>query len=323
MNIQQQQYKRDLEGYSNNQPKGFFPNGSKLAISFVINFEEGGENNILHNDQGSEWLLSDITGEKSRIGQRNLNIETLYEYGSRVGYWRLHHLFYNKYQYPVTIYAVGMALERNPKICKSLKNTLPLWEIASHGYRWIDYCNMDEETELLHLKKTFDIHSQIFNEKPRGIYQGKPSINTRRLALLAGFEYDNDSYNDEVPYYNKIYKNKDSIEEIKVKNGWLTLPYTLECNDMRFNVPPGFTLASQFLEYLIDSYETLKEETNETGSLRMMTIGLHCRIIPRAGRIKALKEFLKYIQKDHQDNKIWIAKRCDIHDFWKKQFPYQ
>jgi putative urate catabolism protein len=295
-----QQPKRDFIGYG---AQGFdpkWPSGKKLAVQFVINYEEGGENCILDGDKGSEWLLSDIVGASSYAGQRHMNMESLYEYGSRAGFWRLYRAF-NDFHIPVTVYAVGLALEKNPQAGKAMVDAG--WEVASHGYRWIDYQNVDEKTEKEHIRKTIEIHEKILGQRPVGIYQGKPNSNTRRLVIEeGGFLYDADAYNDDLPYWNLEYGRPH-----------LVIPYTLCNNDMKFVSFQGFNSAEQFFTYLKDTFDVLLHE-GRTGQAKMMSIGLHCRIVAHPGRMAGLLRFLKYIQQFQEE--IWICKREEIARHW-------
>ena len=298
---------RDLIGYGRNPPKPNWPTKSgkpgRLAVQFVINYEEGGENCILNGDAQSEWLLSEIIGATPYSGVRHMNMESLYEYGSRVGFWRLHRLFTER-QIPCTVFAVARALELNPQVAEAMVEAS--WEIASHGYRWIDYQYMPEEEEREHIRKAVEIHTKITGQRPLGIYQGKPSPNTRRLIVEeGGFVYDADSYADELPYWVTV----------SGKNH-LIVPYTLDANDMRFACAQGFNSGDQFFCYLKDSFDFLYEEGKS--SPKMLSIGLHCRLVARPGRAKALARFLDYV-KTFDD--IMLARRIDIARYWQKEFP--
>ncbi len=290
-------YPRNMLGYGSNLPKVIWPHNSKIAVQFVLNYEEGGENSILHGDKSSEIFLSEIIGAKSIKG-RHINIESLYEYGSRVGFWRIHRLF-KKYNLPLTIFGVGMALERNLEICKEMKNSN--YEIASHGWRWIDYQNVSKSVEKKHMQKAIGSIKKIFGNRPVGWYTGRCSPNTLDLVIEdGGFLYCSDTYSDDLPYW-----------EIKGKKKQLMIPYTLDNNDMRFLTNQGFNFGEQFFNYLKDSFDTLYEEGNDNP--KMMSIGLHCRIIGKPGRIQSLKKFLDYIKNK---DKVWVCKREEIANHW-------
>ncbi|KAG7393043.1 chitin deacetylase cda1 [Phytophthora boehmeriae] len=293
---------RDLVGYG---AQGFdpkWPGGKKLALQFVVNYEEGGENCRLNGDAASEHLLSDIVGATPYIGQRHMNMESLYEYGSRCGFWRLHRVFTER-KLPVTVYAVGLALEQNPEAAQAMKAAD--WEVASHGYRWIDYQNVDETTEREHIRKTVEIHEKLLGKRPVGIYQGKPNVNTRRLVVEeGGFLYDADAYNDDLPYWNTQFGRPH-----------LVIPYTLSNNDMKFVSPQGFNSGDQFFTYLKDAFDVLLAE-GRNGQPKMMSVGLHCRVAGHPGRIAALTRFLDYVQRFQDD--VWICKREDIARHWYK-----
>ena len=294
-------YPRNMLGYGSNPPKVIWPNNSKIAVQFVLNYEEGGENSILHGDKSSEIFLSEIIGAKAIKG-RHINMETLYEYGSRVGFWRIHRLF-KKYNLPLTIFGVGMALERNLEICKEMKNSN--YEIASHGWRWIDYQNISKSVEKKHMQKAIMSIKKIFGKRPVGWYTGRCSPNTLNLVIENGsFLYCSDTYSDDLPYW-----------EIKGKKKQLMIPYTLDNNDMRFLTNQGFNSGDQFFNYLKDSFDTLYEEGNKNP--KMMSIGLHCRIIGKPGRIQSLKRFLDYITSL---DKVWICKREEIAKYWIKNY---
>ena len=290
-------YPRNMLGYGSNPPDVKWPNNSKIAVQFVLNYEEGGENCVLHGDKSSEIFLSEIVGAKAIKG-RHINMESLYDYGSRVGFWRIHKLF-KKYNLPLTIFGVGMALERNLEICKEIKNSN--YEIASHGWRWIDYQNISKSIEKKHMRKAIDSIKKIFGKRPVGWYTGRCSTNTLNLVIdEGGFLYCSDTYSDDLPYW-----------EIKKKKKQLMIPYTLDNNDMRFLTNQGFNSGDQFFNYLKDSFDVLYEEG--THKPKMMSIGLHCRIIGKPGRIQSLKKFLNYITSL---DKVWICKREEIANYW-------
>lgn len=293
-------YPRDLCGYGKRPPDPRWPGGARIAVQFVINYEEGGENCVLHGDPASEAFLSEIVAAPAITGQRHMSMESLYEYGSRVGFWRLHRLFCER-RMPVTVFAVAMAMERNPAAIEAAQRAG--WEIASHGYRWIDYQHVDEDTERQHLQQAIDIHTRITGERPTGWYLGRCSPNTERLvAADGGFVYNADSYADDIPYWNYRHGAPQ-----------LMVPYTLDANDMRFVTAQGFNSGQQFLDYLRDSFDVLYEEGG-----RMLSVGLHCRLAGRPGRIAALRRFLDHVAT-HDD--AWVARRIDIARHWREQFP--
>lgn len=293
-------YPRDLLGYGQKVPDASWPNSARLAVQFVINYEEGAENCVLHGDPASEAFLSEIVGAKPIENQRHMNMESIYEYGARAGFWRLHRLFSER-KLPVTVFAVAMALERNPLVVAAMQDAG--WEIASHGYRWIDYQDKDEELELDHLQKAIDIHTRVTGERPLGWYLGRCSPRTHRLiAEEGGFRYNADCYADDLPYWNYTHGAPQ-----------LMVPYTLDANDMRFTTPQGFNSGQQFFEYLKDSFDVLYAE----GS-RMMSVGLHCRIAGRPGRAAALGRFLDYVA---EHDGAWVTRRIDIAEHWRTQHP--
>ena len=295
-------YPRDMIGYGSKVPKVVWPNNARLALQIVLNYEEGGENNVLHGDKYSETFLSEIIGAQA-FKDRHMNMESMYEYGSRRGFWRLHQLFQEK-NIPITIFGVAMALERNPEICKALKDGN--YEIACHGFRWIDYQNVKKNVEKKHMKLAIKTMKKIFGERPLGWYTGRCSPNTRDLVFDdGGFLYDSDSYSDDLPYW-----------EYKKDKKQLIIPYTLDNNDMRFATNQGFNSGEQFYTYLKDSFDTLYEEGKTNP--KMMSVGLHCRLIGRPGRIQSLKKFLDYVLKF---NDVWICKRIDIANHWIKNYP--
>tara|TARA_B110000858_G_scaffold192525_1_gene243402 strand:+ start:107 stop:1006 length:900 start_codon:yes stop_codon:yes gene_type:complete len=293
--------KRDLIGYGSNLPKVEWPNKARIAVQIVLNYEEGAENCVLNGDKNSEVFLSEIIGAQPIKG-RHMNMESLYEYGSRVGFWRLHNLFQEK-KIPITIFGVGMALEKNPEICKAIIEAD--YEVASHGWRWIDYQNIKKSEEKKHMQLAIKAHTKIFGKRPDGWYTGRCSPNTRDLVMEdGGFLYDSDSYSDDLPYWESRNKKKQLI-----------IPYTLDNNDMRFATNQGFNTGDHFYSYLKDSFDALYEEGRTNP--KMMSVGLHCRIIGKPGRIQSLKKFLDYILK-HED--IWICKRVDIAKHWIKNY---
>ena len=292
---------RDLIGYGSNLPKVEWPNKARIAVQIVLNYEEGAENCVLNGDKNSEVFLSEIIGAQPIKG-RHMNMESLYEYGSRVGFWRLHNLFQEK-KIPITIFGVGMALEKNPEICKAIIEAD--YEVASHGWRWIDYQNIKKSEEKKHMQLAIKAHTKIFGKRPDGWYTGRCSPNTRDLVMEDdGFLYDSDSYSDDLPYWESRNKKKQLI-----------IPYTLDNNDMRFATNQGFNTGDHFYSYLKDSFDALYEEGRTNP--KMMSVGLHCRLIGKPGRIQSLKKFLDYIQK-HED--IWVCKRVDIAKHWIKNY---
>ena len=295
-------YPRDLIGYGNNPVNPKWPNNAKIALQFVLNYEEGAENCILHGDEASEVFLSEMNNPQAFLGQRHKSMESLYEYGSRVGVWRLLKLF-EDFNIPVTIFAVAMAIARNPKLAEYLaKNN---YDICSHGYRWINYQKIEENIERDHLYKSIEILEKMIGTRPLGWYTGRDSENTRKLVVEeGGFLYDSDSYNDDLPYFTP---------EI-VDRKHLIIPYTMDTNDMRF-VFGGFNHSDEFFNYLKDSFDCLYEEGKTTP--KMMNIGMHCRILGRPGRFQAIKRFLEYVRKFDD---VWFCKRIDIANHWHKNF---
>ena len=294
-------YPRDMIGYGRTPPDPKWPGGARIAVQFVINYEEGGENCVLHGDQASEAFLSDIIGANVLDGVRHMSMESLYEYGSRAGFWRLHRLFTSR-GLPVTIFGIAMAMERNPNAIAAMIESG--WEIASHGWRWIDYQFVDEDTEREHLKKAIAIHQRLTGSRPEGWYTGRTSPNTRRLIVEeGGFLYDADSYADDLPYWDTASGAPH-----------LVVPYTLDANDMRFATPQGFNSGNQFFAYLRDAFDALYEEGAHAP--KMMSIGLHCRLAGRPGRIRALQHFLDHVESH---DKIWVCRRADIARHWHTQ----
>ncbi|WP_186424415.1 allantoinase PuuE [Pannonibacter sp. I15F10I1] len=292
-------YPRDLVGYGRQIPDPQWPGEANVAVQFVINYEEGGENNILHGDAASEAFLSEIVGAQAWPGQRHWNMESIYEYGSRAGFWRLWRMFTSR-NIPVTVYGVATALARNPDVVAAMKEAD--WEIASHGLKWIEYANMAEEEERAHMQEAIRLHEEVTGSRPLGWYTGRCSMNTRKLVMEeGGFLYDSDSYADDLPYW------------VEGPSGpHLVIPYTLDANDMRFATPQGFNSGDQFFAYLKDSFDTLYAE-GEAGSPKIMNIGLHCRLVGRPGRAAALARFLDYVAS-HE--KVWLARRIDIAWHW-------
>ena len=292
---------RDMIGYGSKDQKIKWPNNARIAVQIVLNYEEGAENCVLNGDNNSEVFLSEIIGAQPVKG-RHINMESLYEYGSRAGFWRLHKLFQEK-KIPITVFGVGMALEKNPEVCKAIIEAD--YEVASHGWRWIDYQNIKKTEEKKHMKLAIQAHMKIFGKRPDGWYTGRCSPNTRDLVMEdGGFLYDSDSYSDDLPYWENRNKKKQLI-----------IPYTLDNNDMRFATNQGFNTGDHFFSYLKDSFDVLYEEGKTNP--KMMSVGLHCRLIGKPGRIQSLKKFLDYILK-HED--VWICKRIDIAKHWIKNY---
>ena len=291
-------YPRDLHGYGAEPPDPRWPGGARIAVQFVVNFEEGGENNILHGDAASEAFLSEIIGANAYEGARHMSMESIYEFGTRVGFWRLHRLFAER-RIPVTVFGVAMALERHPAAVAAMLEQD--WEIASHAWRWIDHQFMAEETERAHIQRAIEIHTRATGSRPLGWYTGRDSPNTRRLVQEAGgFLYDSDSYADELPYW---------VEGANEPH--LVVPYTLDANDMRFATAQGFNSGADFERYLVDTFDVMYAEGAKAP--RMMSIGLHCRIVGRPGRFAALQRFLDHVQR-HPD--VWFCRRIDVARHW-------
>ncbi len=295
-------YPRDLIGYSNEPINPKWPNNAKIALQFVLNYEEGAENCILHGDEASEVFLSEMNNPQAFYNQRHKSIESLYEYGSRVGVWRLLELF-KDFDIPITIFAVAMAIARNPKLAEYL--SLNNYDICSHGYRWINYQTIEESIERDHLYKSIEVLEKMIGTRPLGWYTGRDSESTRKLVVEeGGFLYDSDAYNDDLPYFSP---------EITSKKH-LIIPYTMDTNDMRF-VFGGFNHSDEFFNYLKDSFDCLYEEGQT--SPKMMNIGMHCRILGRPGRFQAIKRFLEYVK---QFDDVWFCKRIDIAKHWHQNF---
>ncbi|NQZ33291.1 MAG: allantoinase PuuE [Oceanospirillaceae bacterium] len=298
-------YPRDLIGYGANPPDPQWPNKARIAVSFVLNYEEGGERCLLHGDSESEAFLSEMPGAQPLPNARNLSMESCYEYGSRAGVWRLLRLF-DKYQIKLTVFAVAMAVERYPEVVQAMAQAGH--EICSHGYRWIDYQNMPRAEEEQHLQKAIEIITKVTGQRPLGWYTGRLGPNTRDIVMSeGGFAYDSDAYDDDLPYW---LDNKGQ--------GHLVIPYTLDVNDMRFATAQGFNSGEQFYQYLKDSFDTLYAEGEQ--SPKMMSIGLHCRLAGRPGRIAALQRFLEYVASH---DRVWLTRRIDIANHWRVTHPYK
>ncbi|NNH74962.1 allantoinase PuuE [Nocardia uniformis] len=296
-------YPRDMVGYGPNPPHPHWPGEANIAVQFVLNYEEGGENCPLDGDEGSEAFLSDIVPAQA-FPNRHMSMESLYEYGSRAGLWRVLRAFERR-DIPLTIFGVARALERNPEAVAAFKRND--YEIASHGLRWISYQSVDRETERAHMEEAVAIITRLFGEAPRGWYTGRDSPQTRELVVEhGGFTYDSDSYADDLPYWVKVGETNQ-----------LVLPYTLETNDMRFSSPAGFANGDEFYAYLRDAFDVLYAEGAD-GAPKMLSIGLHCRLAGRPARAAALERFLDYVQS-HE--KVWLARRIDIAEHWRKVHP--
>ncbi len=302
-------YARDMTGYGRNAPDPQWPDGARICVQFVINYEEGGENNILHGDAASEAFLSEIVGAAAWPGQRHWNMESIYEYGARAGFWRLWRMFTSR-NVPVTVYGVATALQRSPEQTAAMKEAG--WEIASHGFKWIEYKDMPEDQERLHLREAIRIHTEVTGKRPTGWYLGRCSMNTTKLVMEeGGFAYSSDSYADDLPYW----VNGPGPGGTTAPH--LILPYTLDSNDMRFATPQGFNTGEQFFTYLKDSFDVLYREGGE-GAAKMLNIGLHCRLVGRPGRAAGLERFLDYVLSH---DKVWVTRRIDIADHWRKVHP--
>jgi putative urate catabolism protein len=298
-------YPRDLVGYAGKPPGANWPGGARIAVQFVLNYEEGGENSVLHGDEGAETFLSDMVGAAQVTGARNMAMESLYEYGSRAGFWRLRDLFVER-GLPLTVFGVASAMEKNPAAVEAMLDAG--WEIASHGWRWINYQSVPEAIEREHVQKAIDVHRRLTGERPLGWYQGRTSPNTARLVVEeGGFVYDADSYADDLPYYDTRFGRPQLI-----------VPYTLDANDMKFVALNGFTTGGQFFDYLKDAFDALYAE-GETAP-KMMSVGLHCRIVGRPPRLAGLARFLDYVLGH---DKVWVARRIGIANHWLAEHPYR
>ena len=299
-------YPRDMKGYGANQPKAPWPDNARIAVQFVLNYEEGGENNILHGDKASEAFLSEIVGAAAWPDMRHWNMESIYEYGARQGFWRLHELFTSQ-NVPVTVYGVATALKRSPDQVAAMMDAD--WEIASHGLKWIEYKDHSPEDERNDIREAIRMHELITGQKPQGWYTGRCSVNTVNLVAEQGVcTYQSDCYADDLPYWQETPSGPQ-----------LMVPYTLDANDMRFATPQGFNTGEHFFTYLKDSFDALYAEGGN-GTPKMMSIGLHCRLIGRPGRIQGLRKFIDYV-KSHEN--VWLAKRIDIAKAWIAAHPYQ
>ncbi|MBR2515283.1 MAG: allantoinase PuuE [Halomonas sp.] len=300
-------YPRDLVGYGRTPPHANWPGKAKIAVQFVLNYEEGGENSVLHGDTGSEQFLSEILGAPA-FPDRHLSMESIYEYGSRSGVWRILREF-ERLGLPLTVFGVAMALERHPEVAHAFKELGH--EIACHGYRWINYQEVPEAVEREHMQRAIEVFQTLYGEKPLGWYTGRDSPNTRRLVLdQGGFLYDSDYYGDDLPFWTR---EQDSQGDTHTH---LVVPYTLDSNDMRFASPQGFNTADHFFSYLRDAFDVLYAEGEEAP--KMLSIGLHCRLIGRPGRFRALQRFLDHIEAH---DRVWVTRRVDIARHWAEHHP--
>lgn len=301
------EYPRDLIGYAGKPPQAAWPGKARVAVQFVLNYEEGAENHIWHGDAGSEQFLSDIIGAASYPAQ-HMSMDSLYEYGSRAGFWRIHEEFQRR-GLPLTVFGVAMALARNPEVVAAIKAAD--YDVVSHGWRWIHYQDMPAEQERQHMQQAVAVLTDLLGKPPLGWYTGRDSPNTRRLLVeQGGFLYDSDNYGDDLPFWTPV-----TCESGEVRQH-LVVPYTLECNDMRFATPQGFNTAEQFFTYLRDSFDVLYEEG--ATSPKMMSVGMHCRILGRPGRFRALQRFLDHISQ-YQD--VWVCTRQQIAEHWAAHHP--
>ncbi|TAA21919.1 MULTISPECIES: allantoinase PuuE [Pseudoxanthomonas] len=301
-------YPRDLIGYGRHAPHADWPGGARIAVQFVLNYEEGGENNVLHGDAGSEQFLSEIVGAAS-YPARHMSMESIYEYGSRVGVWRILREFERR-GLPLTVFGVAMAMARHPEATAAFVELGH--EVASHGWRWIHYQDMDPATERGHLQRAVELHTRLTGSAPLGWYTGRDSPNTRRLVVEhGGFAYDADYYGDDLPFWTQV-ETADGA-----RKPHLVVPYTLDANDMRFATPQGFNTATQFFDYLRDSFDVLYAEGEDAP--KMLSVGMHCRLLGRPGRLVALQRFLDHIAKH---DKVWVCRRIDIARHWQQRHPF-
>jgi putative urate catabolism protein len=301
-------YPRDLLGHGRHPPHAHWPGQARVAVQFVLNYEEGGENSVLHGDAGSEQFLSEMFNPPA-FPARHLSMEGIYEYGSRVGVWRILREFERR-GLPLTVFGVGMALQRCPEVTAAFVELGH--EIACHGWRWIHYQNVDEATEREHLQLGMAAIERLTGERPLGWYTGRDSPATRRLvADHGGFEYDSDYYGDDLPFWLQVKKSDGALAP------HLVVPYTLDCNDMRFALPQGYSHGDEFFQYLKDAFDVHYAEGEEHPS--MMSIGMHCRLLGRPGRMKALQQFLDHVQRH---DRVWVTRRIDIARHWKATHPF-
>ncbi len=309
-------YPRDLKGYGRTPPPARWPGNARVALQFVLNYEEGGENSVLHGDAGSEQFLSEMFNPPA-FAARHLSMEGIYEYGARVGVWRILREFERR-GLPLTVFGVGMALQRCPEVTAAFVELGH--EIACHGWRWISYQGIDEATEREHMARGMAVIEQLTGSRPLGWYTGRDSPNTRRLvADFGGFEYDSDYYGDDLPFWLQVRKSDGATAP------QLIVPYTLDCNDMRFALPQGYSHGDEFFEYLRDAFDVHYAEGGDDdavdggGRPAMMSIGMHCRLLGRPGRLRALQRFLDHVQ---QHERVWVARRIDIARHWKATHPF-
>jgi allantoinase len=302
------EYPRDLIGYGGRPPHAQWPGRARIALQFVLNYEEGAESHVLHGDAGSEQFLSDIIGAAS-YPDRHMSMDSLYEYGSRAGFWRIHQEFQRR-GLPLTVFGVAMALARNPLVVQAINEAD--YDVVSHGWRWIHYQQLDEATERRHMQLATAALRDLFGQAPLGWYTGRDSPNTRRLLVeQGGFLYDSDYYGDDLPFWTEVQCSDGE------KKPHLILPYTLEANDMRFASPQGFNTGEQFFTYLKDSFDVLYAEGED--SPKMMSIGMHCRLLGRPGKFRALQRFLDYVQRHER---VWVCRRQEIAEHWVAHHPF-
>jgi putative urate catabolism protein len=298
-----ERYPRDMIGYGRTPPDPRWPGEARIAVQFVLNYEEGAENSILHGDAGSESLLTEFGFVQPRTGERYLPVESMYEYGSRVGFWRVH-AFFTSRSIPITVNGVAMALERNPEAAAAMVTAG--WEISSHGHRWIDHHGMPEDVEREHIRRAIEVQTRVTGSRPLGYFLGRRSEHTVRLvAEEGGFVYSQDSYADELPYWIRVGDKP-----------LLLVPYTADCNDHRFATSPGFDWGEPFFAYLRDAFDVLYEEGAHAP--RLMNVGLHCRLVGRPGRFAALRRFVDHVQRH---DRVWFCRGIDVARHWQARFP--
>lgn len=306
-------YPRDLIGHGRNPPHAQWPDGARIAVQFVLNYEEGGENCVLHGDAGSEQFLSEMFNPPA-YPDRHMSMESIYEYGSRAGVWRLLREFEQR-GLPLTVFGVSMALQRHPELTQAFVELGH--EIACHGWRWISYQQIDEATEREHMRIGMQIIEELTGQRPLGWYTGRDSPNTHRLvADHGGFEYDSDHYGDDLPFWMPVRKSNGEVVQ------QLIVPYTMDTNDMRFSLPQGFAQGDDFFTYLRDAFDVLYAEGDPNGLNRpkMLSIGMHCRLLGRPGRMRALQRFLDHVQAH---DKVWVCRRIDIARHWRATHPFK
>ena len=305
-------YPRDLIGYGRQVPHARWPGQARVAVQFVLNYEEGGENSVLHGDKASEQFLSEMFNPAA-YEARHMSMEGIYEYGSRAGVWRILREF-EKRKLPLTVFGVATALQKHPELCSAIQSLGH--DVACHGLKWIHYQGVDEQIEREHMQQAMGIMTSLMGERPLGWYTGRDSPNTHRLvADYGGFAYDSDYYGDDLPFWMKVRKSDGAIVP------QLIVPYTLDCNDMRFALPQGYSHADPFFQYLKDTFDALYAEGDPKGenAPKMMSVGMHCRLLGRPGRITALQRFLDHLSlHDH----VWVARRIDIAQHWHAVHPY-